>query len=229
MNSKGWLYLFFTGLLLELVAIANHWTGIRYFTKPLLVAVLIVWFLVKSVTYSSLKYYIAIALFFSWLGDVFLLMEEKDAAYFIPGLGSFLLAHIIYILFFLRVRNSQQVKKAWNFFVIAVVSVYTAALFFFLQPNLGALKLPVLSYAIILSFMFVCAVHAFAIPNKKAGYWCIIGAALFVISDSILAIHKFYRPFQGTGIAIMFTYGLAQFAIANGSLQYLANTKRGPV
>jgi uncharacterized membrane protein YhhN len=227
MNSKGWLYLFFADFLLELVAIANDWVSIRFFTKPLLVAVLAVWFLFSSQGSVALRYYIVAALFFSWMGDVFLLMEEKNPVYFMPGLGSFLLAHIIYILFFLRVRNRQQNKKGWNVFVITAVSAYSAALFFFLQPYLGALKIPVLSYAIVLSFMFICAVHAFSTPNKKAAYGCITGAALFVVSDSILSIQKFYHPWPASGIAIMITYGLAQFAIANGSLQYLANTK-GP-
>jgi uncharacterized membrane protein YhhN len=50
---------------------------------------------------------------------------------------------------------------------------------------------------------------------------------LFVISDSLLALNKFYHAFTAVGIYIMLTYGLAQFAITKGSLQYLAGEKAG--
>jgi uncharacterized membrane protein YhhN len=227
MKSKSWLYLFFADLLLELIAVANNWISIRFFTKPLLAAVLLTWFLFSSRGYLLIRYYIVAALFFSWSGDVLLLMEEKAAIYFIAGLSSFLLAHIIYILFFLRVRNREPDKKPWNIFIIIAVGIYAAVLFLFLNPHLGNLKIPVLAYTIVISAMLICAIHSFNISNKKAAYWCITGATLFVVSDSILAINKFYHHYPLEDIAIMFTYGLAQFAIANGCLQYLANTRAG--
>ncbi len=223
MKHKGWQYIYFSVLLLHLVAVLNDWSTIRLFSKPLLVATLATGFFIGSRTYSSLRYYILIALFFSWLGDVLLLLEQKDALYFILGLASFLLAHIMYILFFLRVRRAAAVKKPWNAFSIVAISIYSTLLFLFLRPHLGDLKIPVCCYAIVISLMLLCAIHAFSKPCSIAGYWCIAGAVLFVVSDSLLAAHKFYHPYAATAILIMFTYGLAQFAIAKGSLQYLAS------
>jgi len=49
------------------------------------------------------------------------------------------------------------------------------------------------------------------------------GAGLFVISDSVLAINKFYQPFEAAGILIMLTYGLAQFFIIKGAIKYIRN------
>jgi uncharacterized membrane protein YhhN len=43
-----------------------------------------------------------------------------------------------------------------------------------------------------------------------------IGAILFVISDSLLALNKFYVPFYFADISIIFTYGLAQLFIVLG-------------
>ena len=43
------------------------------------------------------------------------------------------------------------------------------------------------------------------------------GALLFVISDSVLAINKFYQPFEVAGVIIMLTYGLAQLFIVEGA------------
>lgn len=43
---------------------------------------------------------------------------------------------------------------------------------------------------------------------------CGVGSVLFVISDSIIAIDKFYTPVSNAQLAIMVTYYVAQFGIA---------------
>lgn len=228
MNSKYWYYLFFADLLAELLAIAFQWNNMRLFTKPLLLIILLTAFIISSAKFPPLRYYIAVALFFSWLGDFFLLMDPKISYGFIAGLGSFLVAHILYILFFMRVRNNHLLQKPWNIFVIAAVVVYAMALFVFLYPHIGNLKLPVAVYALTISIMLIAAVHAFNKYNLDAARNCIAGAILFVVSDSLLSVNKFYGSFPAAGIFIMVTYALAQFAITKGSLQYLAgvNTAR---
>src|SRR5882757_5041041 len=111
MNSKYWYYLFFADLLAELTAIAGGWNAVQIITKPLLIAFLFVWFIILSSKLLPLRFYIAAALFFSWMGDVFLMFEQKGTIWFIAGLGSFLLAHALYILFFLKSRSRQNQKK----------------------------------------------------------------------------------------------------------------------
>ena len=59
------------------------------------------------------------------------------------------------------------------------------------------------------------------IKNKLAGQWMMAGALLFVISDSVLAINKFYQPFKAADVIIMLTYGLAQLFIAKGAAMYI--------
>ena len=51
------------------------------------------------------------------------------------------------------------------------------------------------------------------------------GALLFVISDSLLAINKFYQPFSIADNLIMLTYGFAQFYIVTGAADY-SNAER---
>jgi uncharacterized membrane protein YhhN len=222
MNSRYWYYLFFANLLTEITAIALQWNNMRFFTKPLLVIILFTWFITSSAKLPPLRYYIAAALFFSWLGDIFLLMEAKGPYWFMAGLGSFLAAHIMYILFFLQLRSKQRPQKPWNLFVIAMVAVYAISLFAFLYPYIGNLKIPVAVYALAISAMLITAAHAFNRNTSGAAMYCIAGAVLFVMSDSLLSINKFYNSFPAAGTGIILTYGLAQFAITKGSLQYLA-------
>jgi len=73
--------------------------------------------------------------------------------------------------------------------------------------------------------MWMLAMHTLLGKNKKAGAWMMIGATLFVASDSVLAISKFYLTFLHAGIVIMLTYGVAQLFIAYGAIKYLSEDK----
>ena len=225
MHSKYGPYLFFACLLAELTAIAAGWNQLQLFTKPLLLLFLFTWFMLASKNYPPLRYLVAAALFFSWLGDIFLLFEAAAAVWFMAGLASFLVAHLLYILFFMKLRQRLPGSIPWNFFIVAMVAVYAFSLFAFLRPHTGNLQLPVGIYAITIACMLVAAVHAFNRRYVMAGRYCIAGAFLFLCSDSVLALNKFYQAFPGAGVLIMLSYGLAQFAIAKGSLLYLAGLK----
>ena len=220
MNSKYWHFLFFGDLLAELIATGAGFNNARYITKPLLIIILFSWFTISSLQFSPLRYYIAAALFFSWAGDIFLLMN--GAAWFMAGLGSFLAAHILYIFFFLKVRYQQTVRQPWRGWIIFLIAAYTIALYAFLYPYAGKLQVPVGIYALTIGVMLVAAVQACSKHLQKAGAYCTAGAVLFVLSDSLLALNKFYHSFPAANVLIMLTYGLAQFALIKGSLLYLA-------
>ena len=83
------------------------------------------------------------------------------------------------------------------------------------------MKLPVRIYGVFICFMLMLAMHMPYIKDKKAGLLMITGALLFVISDSVLAINKFYNEFNGAGIVIMLTYGIAQLLIVEGATNYI--------
>jgi uncharacterized membrane protein YhhN len=61
------------------------------------------------------------------------------------------------------------------------------------------------------------------INEKKPGRWMFTGALLFVISDSVLAVNKFYQPFALAPVLIMITYGLAQLLITQGAIEYIVH------
>ena len=86
------------------------------------------------------------------------------------------------------------------------------------------MKLPVRIYGIVISFMFMLALHMLFIKDKVAGKWMMLGALLFIISDSALAINKFYQPFEVASVIIMLTYGLAQLFIIEGARRYITFT-----
>jgi uncharacterized membrane protein YhhN len=220
MKKFFWLILFLAVLTIDLVDIQFNNGQLQYFIKPLVIPVLIGYFLFQTNNkISNLKKWILMALLFSWAGDVLLMFEPKAPIFFLLGLSSFLLAHIFYIVFFHTVRLQEKIKS--NPWLLVIVVIYYAALITWLTPYLGKMKIPVSVYGIVISFMFMLAMHMLFIKNKTAGKWMMAGALLFVTSDSLLAINKFYQPFEAAGILIILTYGLAQLFIVEGAIRYI--------
>jgi uncharacterized membrane protein YhhN len=225
MKKEYWLIAFIILLIAHLAGIQLHIESLQYFTKPLLIPVLTGFFLSQTNAIESpFKKWVVLALFFSWGGDVLLLFVSKNELFFLLGLASFLLAHIFYILFFHHVRIRENVKS--NPWLLVIVVVYYAALISWLSPFLGEMKLPVRIYGIVISIMFMLAMHVLSIKTNMAGSWMMWGALLFVISDSVLAINKFYQPFGAANVIIMLTYGLAQLFIVKGAASYMISSDK---
>jgi uncharacterized membrane protein YhhN len=69
--------------------------------------------------------------------------------------------------------------------------------------------------------MLLTSLHAFDFARHDFAKLSVGGAALFVVSDSLLAVNRFYRPFALAGVFIMLTYGVAQFLMTTGALRNL--------
>src|SRR5574338_1514539 len=218
MKKSYWIIIYAGILAVHVAGIYLNSETLQDFSKPLLVILLIAYFLVQTRIWNdALKKWIVAALFFSWAGDVLLMFQNKDQLFFLLGLSSFLVAHIFYIVFFHNIRIRESIKSSW--LLLFIVVVYYAVLITLLSPYLGTMKLPVRIYGIFISFMFLLAMHMLFIKNKMAGRLMIAGALFFVLSDSMLAINKFYQAFEMAGILIMLTYGAAQFLITEGAIK----------
>ncbi len=226
MKKEYWLILFAFVLIVDLVAVQFNLEWLKFIFKPLIILSLIGYFLSATNTISnSLKPLIIFALLFSWAGDVLLMFESKNPLFFIVGLISFLIAHLFYVYYFHRIRISQSI--AGSVFLMIPVVIFYFVLMYILEPYLGVLKLPVRVYGVVISFMLLLALHMLKINNRSAGKLFALGALLFISSDALLAINKFYSSFPMAGLSIILTYGLAQYFIVKGAISYFAssNTK----
>ena len=225
MNKRFWVILYFVILAADLFEVYNGNETLRYITKPILMPLLIVFFIfqTKGIA-SSLKKWVVLALLFSWGGDVLLMFESMNGNFFIFGLVAFLIAHIFYILFYENVIRKEGLSK--NYWWFLPVIIYYIALIYILSPNLGDMKMPVRIYGIVISYMLIQALQTGTIKNRDAAIFLIAGAVLFITSDSILAINKFYESFEYAGMAIMLTYGIAQLLITLGAVRYITTSKQ---
>jgi uncharacterized membrane protein YhhN len=216
-TEKQFSILFFIIVLIELLtgSVASLQTA-HYIVKPAIVISLIFLFIKTSGSLSKpIKNLTLLALVFSLLGDVLLLFVEKSEHFFTLGLVAFLTAHIMYVLVFLKHRNKE--KSSFGF--IALSLIYAACLFNFLKDGLGDMLIPVVVYMMIILAMATSAYLRKDKVNILSYGLVFFGALCFMISDSILAINKFYQPIQWSNISIMVTYALAQYLIVIGILK----------
>ncbi|MEN2488400.1 lysoplasmalogenase [Flavobacterium sp. B11] len=160
------------------------------------------------------------ALALSWLGDVILLFTDLGEIYFILGLVFFLMAHIVYcVLFNKQKRIRKKQNKPLFIFGSVFIAFYLIGMVSVLMPYLGELEIPVSIYASVISIMLLFAFNGFLVWEKPGNKLVFLGAIFFIISDSILAVNKFYAPIPKSSFFIMLTYLLAQYLIVVGTLR----------
>lgn len=213
--------IYFIALALEVFANLTQNNSLQYFSKPSLMLILILYYAFNTRNFPSVKYLIIVALVFSWLGDVILLLDKQYKTLFVYGLIAFLVAHIFYIFYFWRIRKLNFVTKLPNALIFIGIAGYSLALFAYVAPNARNLLIPVAVYALIISIMFAVSFTAFDFSKHDFGKICVAGSLLFLVSDSILAINRFVSPFSLAPVFIMLTYAVAQLLITEGSLRNL--------
>lgn len=188
-------------------------SDLRFITKPAIIISLILFFWIKGKSLkNSIRILTLLALTFSLLGDILLLFIDCSPHYFMLGLIAFLVAHVMYILVFLKHRNRS--KRPWIF--LGILLVYAFFLFYILKDGLGEMLIPVLMYISVILTMATCAFLRIGSVTKISYLWVLFGAIVFLISDSILAMHTFHNSIPFASIFIMPTYALAQYFIVFG-------------
>jgi uncharacterized membrane protein YhhN len=210
-------FLFFGLLVAELTAVLMDSKSLEYISKPSLMLALGIYFFLETTHIARKKQRnrVLLGAFFSLLGDVLLMFSGG----FILGLAAFLTAHIFYISAFYLDNDGFIFKKNDRIAAgIGFLSYATVFLYFVLPKVDNTLQLPILAYGITILTMLLTALNRWKNVDSNTFKWVLLGAILFVLSDSLLAINRFVQPFSFSGIAIMLTYALGQFLIVQGVL-----------
>lgn len=160
-------------------------------------------------------YLILAALIFSCLGDIALMFKDG----FLPGLSFFLIAHVLYIIAFLYDNKGFIFSKIDRLLWSVIILAAGVGLILYLLPHLGQMSIPVVIYAITILTMLLTTLNRWKSVNNSSFQWVFLGASLFVISDSMIAISRFVQPFIFSGSLIMLTYALGQYLIVMGYLK----------
>ncbi len=175
--------------------------------KPLTVLLIIgiALFSLKNIS-SYYQLFIILGLSFSLVGDVMLMRPINK---FIFGLIAFFIGHLFYTSAFVSVEGFQ------SFHLIGVLLfVMGLTLFIYLFPAIRKLRIPVAVYIVIISLMVWQAGGVWAsLSTMKTGF-AFLGAVLFCVSDMVLSVSRFRKPFILSQVIILSTYYSAQTLLA---------------
>jgi uncharacterized membrane protein YhhN len=219
--SSGSLTLFANGLaVFSLIASALFMMIMRHpasLKRALVKTIAIVSLAVLAFEYQA-PWTLIIALLFASFGDFFLAFDGEKP--FKVGLAGFMLAQVGYVVLFFN-TGLGDFSLLWEqpvrLVLIAVVLAHSVKLATQLvrqlPPDMGAL---IIVYAIIITLMGVSSL-AFA------SWTIVLGALLFIISDSLIAYERFILDTQVNqhpwiSPAVWVTYYLAQVMITYGVL-----------
>lgn len=182
----------------------------KYVTKPLtMLLVIALLFAVGPPHDATYLWLVLAALVFSLAGDVFLMLERD---LFVFGLGSFLVAHLVFIVAF-----AEGVPLDAGLVWLAPVLAYGGLMLAWLWKDVPArLRIPVVVYVLAILAM---GWRAFARGESArfestSAQLVVVGGVLFMASDSVLAIRRFRGDFRGAQIAVLTTYFSAQVCFA---------------
>lgn len=200
-----------------------HIELLNLITKPLLMVVLgAYYFLATKEHRTTAQLLILIGFVFSWSGDVNLMFVKNNENFFLLGLVSFLITHICYILAFRKdSKTGKHPRLLWQkpYTGIPVLLLFAALMYLLFNNIPQEMKIPVVVYASIITLMVLSAINRHDRVSQNSFRLVLTGAALFMISDSLIAINKFYYPFELARFLIMLLYISAQYLIAKGTIQ----------
>lgn len=217
-------------LLGEIIYVFFELPFLIFIFKPLLMPLLAYWYIKHTDTPLKPLLY---ALFFSWGGDVALMFLPYSEHFFLVGLASFLVAHIMYIYIFLKYvdRSQKNILKRRPHLVLPFV-LFGLSLFAYLS-QVGheaflPMKIPVAVYASVIMIMVISAIARFDRVKQNSFAWVLIGALLFMFSDTFIALNNFSPIFDEykyvAKTLIMTLYVLGQYYIVKGILEEQKNT-----
>jgi uncharacterized membrane protein YhhN len=151
-----------------------------------------------------------IALVFCLGGDVFLaLLREKM---FLCGLMSFLLGHVFYCIAFF----TAAALNSWSLAGLVATAMVGVAVYRWLKPNLGSMRIPAILYIVVISIMVAGALTAFGQPGLNLpGRWLVLSGALsFYISDLFVARDRFIKIEFTNRLLGLPLYYVGQFCLA---------------
>lgn len=193
-----------------LLTIRAEYSGPRrlvYTFKPLTtVLILLIALQPGQVAPPFYQYAIVAGLGCSLAGDVFLMLPADR---FVAGLVSFLAAHLGYIA-----ALSLGVSFGSAIWSLAPLLAYVVVMYWLLSPHLGKMRLPVLVYELVIATMAWRAMARWAATREVGAVLALVGAILFVISDSALAINRFVGKYKAAQALVLGTYFCAQWLIA---------------
>ena len=193
--------------------------SLTFISKPMIMVWVLVYYLINT-QQKNISNKAIIAFIAAWAGDVLLMFQAKGDLFFMLGLGSFLICQLLYATVFLKKALASGIQSNWLFKEptwLLLLVIYTGSLYAAMYQGLSEnLRIPVFVYALAITSMLIGALSRRKLVDKKSFQLIVVGALLFVLSDSLLGLNKFFMEVPYAGFWILLTYMSAQYFIVRG-------------
>lgn len=187
---------------------------LHFIFKPLVMLIAITFIALRSYESGAATRFNALlmaALAASLAGDVFLMLPGN---YFIPGLASFLVGHLFYIALFRR-------GVTWfpNRMALLATLGFGGAMYAWVWGGLHdpVLKIAVAAYVAVIALMAAQAIGRALVMRDAASKAVAVGACVFMLSDSLIAINRFVQPLPMVALWVLSSYYAAQILIVHNA------------
>ena len=209
--------------LLDWLAVAYRCQRVKYITKPLALALLILWVsLADGWRYPLLLF--TLGALFSLAGDICLMLPGR---FFLYGLFAFLIAHFCYTAGFIH----DGLPGSLLFYLLIVLTVVIAVIVTRKirhgvnhTPGTGHLKKAVTLYSVAITVMFLSAISTVFMPawEPQTSLLAALGGLLFYFSDSLLAYDRFVIPVKNGRLLVRISYHLGQLFLLWGAVRHFS-------
>lgn len=182
-------------------------SGHFYLFKPMtMIWIILIAFLGDNYGAGLYKYLILLGLIVCLLGDILLMLRRR---YFLYGLICFLLGHLSYLHAF-----TFEMGFGFSSWLTILCFFYGLIIYGILYNHLGSLRIPIFIYILAILLMVIQSWERWLTTGENHVLIAAIGATLFMISDTLLALERFRKPFKSAQIFILSLYFLGQSCIA---------------
>ncbi len=216
-----WKILFAIACVVQLFALLMNIPFLMFASKPLMMPALALWFASEAKTNRYVSGAWLSGLVCSTIGDILLMFNSGGEIFFVLGLAAFLMGHLLYISAMWRILKGKtgflRQKPLWALLPLA----YLAFLLWILWPGVPeGLQFPVAAYGIVITAMALSVLQLRTHISAAIFRIMMLGALLFVLSDSLLALDKF-AGVPAVPLAIMATYIFGQALLTLGVMRLL--------
>ncbi|RZI97527.1 MAG: hypothetical protein EOP78_00695 [Variovorax sp.] len=201
--------LFVDAAALATASAAVSWPQVHLVFKPLALTIAIIFVAARADWAGAAARFDSKLLFglvASLAGDVLLMLHGM----FVPGLVCFLVAHLAYIALF---RDSVGLfpRRGALVATLCIGAAMYAVLWLGGLP--AALRIPVGFYVVVIACMAAQAIGRAAVLGDARARWVAVGACVFMVSDTLLALNRFVTPLPLAQLWVLATYYVAQMLI----------------
>jgi uncharacterized membrane protein YhhN len=172
---------------LNLVAVGLKLRKVQYFSTPLRVPCLAVFYILGS---TGANWLVVAALALAFIGDIIWFLQKKEAFMMLMS-GAYLLCFVFYAIALVQPFSLLRGVPAWHYLTALVYIGYFVLIYSMLKSSMGEMKAPMTVYFAVVMVMGFAALTRLWWHQGLAFWLPFAGSLAFIASETVHGFHLF--------------------------------------